>query len=332
MTQMYGKFALILVLLAFLLSLLGAQAVEPIPVLLKARDNAQKEAWQNSLTAAFGDQELTWVEHEKEADIVLMSSEVMDGEIIYVSVRQNALLRLSSILEPAPPAVLQIEDDVGVYAAGLWRFSQGDCAALGTEATSMPIVGIHLANCAIIAAYHPDETVSEETLIDLEANFEGKERFRSTSINRAWLTHKAGRPEQAMLLLQRSIARNLNRGTSADRAFWYGKRAQFYALDFDFQAALRDLDQAIALDPENPLYFTRKGEVYLLLYEWNNAKDAFDAAIALDPEFALAYFQRGILLSTMTEIEAANADFAMYLALEPRGVYAELARQYGGEG
>ncbi|NJR12449.1 hypothetical protein HC776_00725 [bacterium] len=150
--------------------------------------------------------------------------------------------------------------------------------------------------------------------------------MRAAHTNRLWLWWQAGQTQRVKGVLQRQV---LFAQTDEDRAFWIGKRAQFHALDFDFQAALRDLEEAITLDAAHPLYPTRKGEVYLLLYEWNNARAAFDAALALDPMYAPAYFQRGVLLSTMGETDAANADFSRYLALAPRGVWAALAWQYG---
>ena len=317
---MYGKLALILAVVGLLISLVQAQAGEPIPVLLNTQNEAQRQAWQDALKAAFDDQTLIWVVAEKDADIVITAQD----EKTVVFVRQNAVQRLSPILEPAPPVILQT-DDVGVYAVGAWRLAQGDCTSLEAEAASSPIPAIHRVNCTIIAAYQDSESPSDESLLNSARSFYGKERFRAARNNRLWLWYKAGDTKKAMGHLNREI---ITARSDEGRAFWYGKRAQFYALDFDYQSALEDLDRAIADDSDNPLYLTRKGEVYLLLYEWNNVKDAFDAAIALDPEFALAYFQRGILLSTMTDVEGANADFSMYLSLAPRGVYAEMARQY----
>jgi tetratricopeptide (TPR) repeat protein len=325
MTQMYGKFALILALAAFLLSPLMAQVGEPIPVLLNTQNEIQKITWQDDLTAAFGDQELAWVEAEQEADIVI----TYDNDSVSLFVRQNAVQRLSPILEPAPPVMMESDENVAVIAALLWPLVHGECET-AEEATALDMMDAGLkamyeANCSLIAAHAEDEP-NEDLLMQANRQFDQAISIPAAKANWVWLVHEIGDKFYTRELISLEI---LNPEKEAkDEAFWYGKRAQFYALDFDYQAALRDVDRAIDADPENPLYPTLKGEVYLLLYEWNNAKAAFDAAIALDPDFALAYFQRGILLSTMTDIEGANADFSMYLALEPRGVYAEMVRQY----
>jgi tetratricopeptide (TPR) repeat protein len=241
--------------------------------------------------------------------------------------------RLSPILEPVPPVVLANDADVAV-ASLLWSLAQGKCD-IAEEKTLLDVIdpavrAMFEGNCWLIAAHAEDET-DEDMLMRANRQFDQAVSIPAAKANWIWLVHEIGDKFYTRELISLEIL--TPEITVSDAAFWHGKRAQFYALDFDYQAALRDLDRAIEAEPDNPLYLTLKGEVYLLLYEWNNAKDAFDKAIALDPNFALAYFQRGILLSTMTDIEGANADFSMYLALEPRGVYAEMAQQYriGGE-
>jgi tetratricopeptide (TPR) repeat protein len=109
---------------------------------------------------------------------------------------------------------------------------------------------------------------------------------------------------------------------------WLAQRARSQALNFDFQAALTDINAALAQDPTNPRYYTIRGEIYLYLYEWNNAKADFDAALHHDPTYAEAYFQRGVLYYTMIERRLALADFQQYLVLSPDGHYAAQARQY----
>ena len=323
MTQMYGKFALILALVGLLISLVKAQAGEPIPVLLNTQNEAQRQAWQDDLTAAFDDQTLIWVEDEKDADIVI----TYDNDTTSLLVRQNAVQRLSPILEPAPYVVLENDADTAAIAALLWPLAHGNCSVSWLDRGLLNLIGdgvgmLYLANCHLIDLYANAETEPEMQYRALVSHkFMEVISFPAAEVNWIWLWLRVSDVPPTDIILQ----------PERSPAFWYGKRAQFYALDFDYQAALRDLDRAIEADPENPLYLTLKGEVYLLLYEWNNAKAAFDAALLLDPAYALAYFQRGILRSTMTETDAANADFSMYLSLAPRGVYAEMARQYRGE-
>ncbi len=329
MTQMVEKLALILALLGLLVGLVSAQAGEAVPVLLKGQNEAQIATWKDDLISAFGEQTLMWVAAEKDADIVITAQ--AEGTTLFV--RQNAIQRLSPILEPAPPVVLEDAADAGVVAALLWPLVQGNCA--DNEEKSMldlinaPLRDLYRANCALIAATS-GETPNHEALLEVMHQFEKAFTIREAKANWIWLIHASRQLFYTRELIALEILNPVS--DDANKAFWVGKRGQFYALDFDYQAAKRDLDRAMAAAPDNPLYPTLKGDVYLLLYEWNNAKVAFDAAIALDPTFALAYFERGVLLSTMTDTAGANADFSMYLSLAPRGVYADLARQYGGGG
>lgn len=333
MRQMVEKTLVFMLFCVLIAGRAVMQETAPIPVFLDTPNAQQSAAWQASLETAFGETPLVWVEAEEDADLILELMSAMDGEFIFLTVRQNTLLRLSPILEPAPPVAMLAADEIGVYAPQVWRLVQGDCDVppLIVETDEgpheLPDIGIYRANCALIAAYQADETPSHDILNDLARQFYRYRGWHATDVNRAWLWHQVGQTNGAMKLLTRLVSRFR---LEKEKAFWFAKRAQFHALDFEYQAALADLETAIDLDPANPLYHTRRGEVYLLLYEWDNARAAFDTAIALDPDYAPAYFQRGILLSTMGETAAANADFARYLALEPRGVWAEMARQYGG--
>lgn len=328
MTQMYGKWALILAFFGLFCGLLAAQDTDAIPILLESENQAQKEQWQAALKAEFADQTLIWVDEAKDADLVVSAQE---DEQVNVWLRQNAVQRLSPILEPAPSVVLPADDAVAV-AALLWPLTEGRCD-IPEEKTALDTVdedvrAVYEGNCALIAAAEADDP---ETLHNTAFHaFEQAVALREARTNRVWLVHETGDTAFTRELISLEIL--TPDVTDADAAFWYAKRGQFAALDFDFQAALRDFDRAIALMPDDPRLLTLKGEVYLLLYEWNNAKAAFDGALALESDYAPAYFQRGILLSTMTETKKANADFSQYLALEPRGVYADLARQYGGAG
>lgn len=330
MTQMYGKWPLIITILGLLSGLLVAQEKTGVPILLQTESEAQKEARQIQFSAVFADETLTWVEEQKDADIIIA---LQDDDEVLITIRQNALLHLSPIFEAAPPVFVPNDDDVAAITALLWQLTQGECD-VAEEETALDLIEpdirvVYEGNCQLIAGLTPDE-LDHDRLLEAGHRFEKALSLRAAKSNRVWLVHEAGDVFFTRELISLEI---LNpQATDSEKAFWYAKRAQFYALDFDYQAALRDLDKAMALDDDNPLYPTLKGEVYLLLYEWNNAHDAFEAALMLNPDYAPAYFQRGILLSTMTETESANADFSHYLELEPRGVYAELARQYRGEG
>jgi tetratricopeptide (TPR) repeat protein len=113
------------------------------------------------------------------------------------------------------------------------------------------------------------------------------------------------------------------------------KRAQLYALAFDYDSAISDINIAIELAEENELdntilaeLYTIRGEIIFLIYEWDRVLDNFNTALELDPNYAPAYFQRGVLYYTMAQREEALNDFKTYLELAPEGNYAEQTEGY----
>jgi tetratricopeptide (TPR) repeat protein len=111
------------------------------------------------------------------------------------------------------------------------------------------------------------------------------------------------------------------------------QRAHQYALLSDYDAAIADLNAALARLPDSAALLTLRGQMYLALYEWDRALEDFNAALARDPAYSDAYFQRGLLyysvLQTGQELRAeALADFRAYLAHAPKGVHAAQAAAY----
>jgi tetratricopeptide (TPR) repeat protein len=113
------------------------------------------------------------------------------------------------------------------------------------------------------------------------------------------------------------------------------RRAQLYALAFDYASAIEDIDFAIELAEANEVsdeqlaeLYTLRGEIIFLIYEWDRVLENFNTALELAPDYAPAYFQRGVLYYTMTERESALADFQHYLELAPDGEHAAAAQRY----
>ncbi|MEM9951179.1 MAG: tetratricopeptide repeat protein [Chloroflexota bacterium] len=112
-------------------------------------------------------------------------------------------------------------------------------------------------------------------------------------------------------------------------------RSQLYAIAFDYDSAIADIDEAIRIAEANDFsvtelaeLYTIHGEIIFLIYEWDRVEEDFNTAIELDPSYSPAYFQRGVLFYTMARREDAQADFEQYLELEPDGIYAEQAQTY----
>lgn len=161
------------------------------------------------------------------------------------------------------------------------------------------------------------------------------------SVNLAWTYVQLGRNEDANRVMTNLI--NLARHTGTGTFYQFRdephyrlrflvenltRRAQIYALMFDYDAAIADMDRAIVLQPLNPRLYLIRGQLILLIYEWDRVLADYNRAISLRPDFADAYFYRGILLYTQHSSEQALVDFQHYIELAPNGEFSEQAMQY----
>ncbi|WP_370623346.1 tetratricopeptide repeat protein [cf. Phormidesmis sp. LEGE 11477] len=75
-----------------------------------------------------------------------------------------------------------------------------------------------------------------------------------------------------------------------------------------FPLALSDLNQAIALAPDNADAHYNRGKVHLELGDAEAALTDFDTAIALSPDLAEAYGNRGLLRYQLSDARTAIED------------------------
>lgn len=149
-----------------------------------------------------------------------------------------------------------------------------------------------------------------------------------TGYNFAWVALQIGRDESAFSTLERAItlAKILPSESALIELLTF--RAQLHALNFDYDAAITDMNAAIALDSENSELYVLRGQMVLLLYEWDRVEANYNTALEIDPNYAPAYYYRGILYYTVLERENALADFEQYLDLAPAGEHATDAARY----
>lgn len=86
----------------------------------------------------------------------------------------------------------------------------------------------------------------------------------------------------------------LTGGQVNDGFYYYREQAKFRANDFD--GALKDINTAITMHPENAIYHAEKASVYLRLKDLPQAQASAEKAIELQPEFASAYRILGVCL------------------------------------
>lgn len=82
--------------------------------------------------------------------------------------------------------------------------------------------------------------------------------------------------------------------------------------------SMKDFDQAIKLNPKEPLTYYNRGTAHLKQNDFKKAKKDFDLAIQGRPDYVDAYLNRGIALLNLKENDAALADFNRGIQLNPR--------------
>jgi tetratricopeptide (TPR) repeat protein len=78
--------------------------------------------------------------------------------------------------------------------------------------------------------------------------------------------------------------------TTKGLAATFLNRGRAYASKGNYDRAIQDFDQAIRLDPNNPVAFFSRGNVYARQGEYDHAIDDFDQAIRLDPNLSTRRF------------------------------------------
>jgi tetratricopeptide (TPR) repeat protein len=194
-------------------------------------------------------------------------------------------------------------------------------------------------NLIMIGDFDAAITLLEETIFDPENSNPG----RTHVTNLAWLYIHIGKTDEALTLLKDYLPTVCSSITLDENNPYIhlgqletlARRAQLYALAFDYDSAIADMDAAIDLaeahevsDEQLAELYTLRGEIIFLIYEWDRVLENFNTALKLNPDYAPAYFQRGVLYYTMTEPENALADFQHYLELASDGEYATEAQRY----
>ncbi|MFC8365207.1 tetratricopeptide repeat protein [Streptomyces griseorubiginosus] len=94
----------------------------------------------------------------------------------------------------------------------------------------------------------------------------------------------------------------------------------------DYEAAIDDLDRALALEPDSPSAHSVRGEFHRALRHDDAALRDLDRGIALDPAHHFAWASRGALHLTRGDLRAARADLDRSLELNPDYVWALVRR------
>ncbi|MFN8469044.1 MAG: tetratricopeptide repeat protein [Caldilineaceae bacterium] len=96
----------------------------------------------------------------------------------------------------------------------------------------------------------------------------------------------------------------------------------------DNQHAVEDFQLAIQLDPGQPAALNSLGNAYVRLSLFDKATDAYSGAIALSPGAAELYFNRGLAYGSDGDQQRELSDLAQAIRLEPDFVQAYYARSF----
>ncbi|MEO0564956.1 MAG: tetratricopeptide repeat protein [Chloroflexota bacterium] len=232
--------------------------------------------------------------------------------------------RSSFLSEPFVGADLRLDDasSVDLVAAHmLYTLEQCDAtnrvlASLGDESGDLRKQTL-TASCAILIGDLGNAAVVLSSLLESDTAM-GDIGVRAWAAgNLAWVRQTQGDVSGAFALLDALVTEAQQLSIPAVTAAAIAKRAELYALTFDFDAAIADITTAIELNPDSAQYHKQRGDHIFLIYEWDRVLDDYNRALELDPVYADAYFARGVLFYTQGPRPNALEDFQRFVELAP---------------
>lgn len=120
----------------------------------------------------------------------------------------------------------------------------------------------------------------------------------------------------------------INRGHAPDVQLsrYYYWRSRAHSRDGSDQDALNDIDQAVALNPRNPIAIGQRGWVHHQMESYDLALADLNATLRLDPDYVWALNARGNAQWSLGERDEALKNYDAALALNPKYIWALRAR------
>src|SRR6476620_10243835 len=126
------------------------------------------------------------------------------------------------------------------------------------------------------------------------------------------LAHQQGRNEEALALIERSVA------LVPDQADWYSNLGIVFQSDQRLDSAIDSYRRAIEFDPSHANAHNNLGVLLRATGQPIEAEAAYRAAIRLDPEHIDAYTNLGILLNGLKRTKEASACYCKAITLRPK--------------
>jgi len=165
-----------------------------------------------------------------------------------------------------------------------------------------------------------DEGKFEDALYEFELATKADPKFLTAHLNRAeLLIEDLGEYEQAIeqcdeLLAGRSELAKPDKATESE--IYYLKSKSLFYMD-DLEGALFLVRRALRTGGEHALFRAFEGQVLFELANYEEARRQLEHAVALDPDSAHAVYHLGLVLERLGEHEEAQKAFARANALSP---------------
>lgn len=298
-------------------------ALSPASIRLAPDDNAPASAAHLRFIPRFAAPWLGAIHAGIHLDIVLNNPPLRSvSPVLYAHPRLNGA-----------DAVAFIESDSALdMTAGILLYSVGRCdlaeaylwPLLLRDASTVYTAGFHLSACALIQQDYPTALATLNTILSIQDAPPRPE----PAVNLAWLYLTLGHQQRAFIVLEQTYESFSAQSPSVRRVDFLTRRAQLYALGFEYDAAIADVDAAIALRPDDPALHVLRGQMVILLYEWDRVLENYNRALEIDPLYADAYYFRGVLYYSVLARDEALTDFERYIELAPQGAHAAEAARY----
>jgi Tfp pilus assembly protein PilF len=105
------------------------------------------------------------------------------------------------------------------------------------------------------------------------------------------------------------------KGSNISDAYW--RRGSAYSSTNQYQLAMNDYNQAIAISPSNNVFYTSRAVLWMDLGNNDRAMQDLDQAILLKPDYGLAFVNRGIVLHNLKRPNEALVALSKAIELEP---------------
>lgn len=124
----------------------------------------------------------------------------------------------------------------------------------------------------------------------------------------------------------RLYSRALESGSlsQSNRAVTLSNRCNVYNDKGQYDRAISDCNEAIALNPDSALPFNNRGNSFMHKGQYDRAIQDYNAAININPDFARAFSNRGLVYYYKGMYSRAEMEFGKSVDLDPRYPYAAL--------